>query len=61
MVTMANGEKLNRDVIDQTKLEKLMRERNMFRNIIDNIPHAVYFKDKESRFIWVSKIYGTTQ
>jgi PAS domain S-box-containing protein len=32
----------------------------VFRNIIDNIPHAVYFKDKKGRFIWVSKIYGTT-
>jgi len=31
--------------------ETLMRERNMLRTLIDNIPDSIYIKDKQSRFV----------
>jgi PAS domain-containing protein len=31
------------------------QKHNLFRNLLDNIPDSIYFKDKEHRFIAVSK------
>jgi PAS domain S-box-containing protein len=47
-----------RDVTEQMRLEKeLAYERNLFKNLMDNLPVAVYFKDREGRLIRVCKEY----
>ncbi|MFH1768209.1 MAG: HD domain-containing phosphohydrolase [Candidatus Omnitrophota bacterium] len=38
--------------------EKLALERDYMRNILDNIPDAIYFKDKNNRIIKVNKFYA---
>ncbi len=46
------------DIDYQKSLEqKLIMERNFFESLLDNIPDAVYFKDKENRILKVNKFY----
>ncbi len=41
-----------RDVTDKRKIENILTfERSMFRSFWDYIPNAIYFKDKECRFV----------
>lgn len=36
----------------------LLQEKNFFQGLLDNIPDAVYFKDKDNRIIKVNKFYS---
>ncbi len=38
--------------------EKLFMERDYLRNLLDNIPDAVFFKDRQNRIIKVNKFYA---
>lgn len=51
---MASNEKSYRSAAELTR-EELMREYHMFRNLMENIPLSIYFKDKEGRLIKISK------
>jgi PAS domain S-box-containing protein len=49
-----------RDVTEQMRLEEeLIRERDLFKIILDTLPIAVYYKDKDGRLIHVGKGYYT--
>lgn len=47
---------IQRDVSDIRKaLENLKTEKDLLRSLMDNFPHTIYFKDKESRFTRINK------
>jgi PAS domain S-box-containing protein len=47
---------LEKKVADQEKLiEELSYEKDLFDNLMENVPDSIYFKDKESRFIRISE------
>lgn len=53
---------VTRDVTEQIKLEKeLTYERNLFANLMENLPLLAYFKDRGGKLIRVSKLYQMTQ
>lgn len=44
------------DVTERRKSElSLAKERNLLKTLMDNLPHAIYFKDLNSRFVAVSR------
>lgn len=45
-----------RDLTERKRIEAaLEKERFLMRTLTDNLPHAIYFKDRESRFIRINK------
>jgi PAS domain S-box-containing protein len=47
---------LQRDVSDIRKaVDNLNQERDLLQALMDNFPHTIYFKDKESKFIRINK------
>jgi sigma-B regulation protein RsbU (phosphoserine phosphatase) len=47
---------INRDITEHKLAEdKLAYERELFRTLLDNLPDSIYFKDRESRFVRVSR------
>jgi len=47
---------ITRDITERKKLEqKLFYERSLLESLLNNIPDHIYYKDKKSRFIRVSK------
>lgn len=49
---------LVQNITSQKKIQNnLVRERDFFENLLDNIPDAVYFKDKKNRILKVNKFY----
>ena len=47
------------DITSHRKMEeKLSLEKDYMQNLLDNIPDAIYFKDKENRIIKVNKFYA---
>jgi PAS domain S-box-containing protein len=53
-VVMSGEEKPGRAAAELTR-EELLREYHMFKNLMENIPLSIYFKDKEGRLIKISK------
>ena len=46
------------DISAQKKIaDKLTLERNFFENLLDNIPDAIYFKDRNNKIIKVNDFY----
>ena len=44
------------DVTERRKTElSLAKERNLLKTLMDNLPHAIYFKDLDSRFVAASR------
>lgn len=47
-----------RDITERKKAEEqLLKERNLLRSLIDNLPDYIYIKDKEARFIITNKAF----
>lgn len=47
---------IQKEIEQRTETERLlMEERNFFRNIMENVPDAIYFKDLDSKFIRINK------
>ena len=47
---------INRDITEHKLAEdKLAYEQELFQMLLDNLPDAIYFKDRESRFVRVSR------
>jgi sigma-B regulation protein RsbU (phosphoserine phosphatase) len=47
---------IGRDITRRKQMEdKLAYEQELFRTLLDNLPDAIYFKDRESRFVRVSR------
>lgn len=47
---------INRDITEHKLAEdKLAYEQELFQTLLDNLPDAIYFKDRESRFVRVSR------
>ena len=47
---------ITRDITERKQSEAIIREeRNLFQVLMDNIPDAIYFKNRQSRFIRINK------
>ncbi|MDE3180120.1 MAG: PAS domain-containing protein [Acidobacteriota bacterium] len=47
---------ISRDVTDRKRFEQeILHQKSLFDALMDNIPDAIYFKDRQSRFIRVNK------
>ncbi len=47
---------VTRDITDRKRAEEHQAEQAAFlRVLMDNVPDSVYFKDRESRFLWISR------
>ncbi|MGH9438313.1 MAG: PAS domain S-box protein, partial [Terriglobia bacterium] len=47
---------ISRDVTERKEIEQdLLNQKSLFDALMDNIPDAIYFKDRESRFLRVNK------
>jgi PAS domain S-box-containing protein len=55
---MAQKHKGTIDELSQSQ-QKLIKESNLFQSLLDNIPAFVYLKDKDGRYLLVSKFYQT--
>jgi len=58
-VTLANGKNgilvITNDITERKKTEQMLKhESNLLRNLMNNIPDTIYFKDKQSRFIRIN-------
>ncbi len=58
-VTLANGKNgilvITNDITERKKTEQMLQhESNLLRNLMNNIPDTIYFKDKQSRFIRIN-------
>ena len=57
--TISEAAQRYKDTIDELKQaqKKLTEESNLFQNFLDSIPVIIFIKDKDGRFIRVSKLY----
>ncbi|MDP3150497.1 MAG: PAS domain S-box protein [Ignavibacteria bacterium] len=58
-ITLANGKKgilvIANDITERKKTEQMLQqESNLLRNLMNNIPDTIYFKDQQSRFIRIN-------